>query len=451
MGKDAFSASSQAVPNAPNDGALSPGVPRGEAPWPPEASPHPSPASPPPFPSTTPLHRPVTRFLAERPAARDVLASLGVAAVTDPEFLASAGPFLAMDTLLAMHGLDAGLFAAALAKAAPLKGMVPLFCDGWSAQGAGLRLFLSLPCPLKAPLGLALENLRERLGPDAPWPRIFMDSCGKHTLNDLAAGLTRADEVPDMIVSAGLNGFLSRSFRDRFATGDLLAQLPQAMHPALAAAGLADPRGVCRIYGVNPLVMVAVPSRLDGLPMPRSFDDLLDPAYAGKVGLCGPPETAGDSTLLLDIRLRHGLSAVAALARAMVCDTHPSQIFRPAPGANPPPIGIMPYFFASAAPRQGDVVTIWPESGALASPLFVMVKQATRERLAPLLDCFLGPETAAIAGGALIPPTSPESSPDLPQGATIRFIGWDVLETHDLGPLIAEAGALFAQAYYGKG
>ena len=398
----------------------------------------------------TRLDVPVTRFLADCPAARGLLAGRGVAAVTDAEFLASAAPFLTMRTLLGLAGLEPRIFldALAAAPAGSAAGMTPLFCDGWSAAGPGLRMFLSLPCPLKAPVGLALENLKDRLGPGAPWPRIFMDSCGKHTLNDLAAGLTSPAEVPDLVVSSGLNGFLSRGFRDRFATGDLLAPLSQAMHPSLAGAGLADPRGVCRIYAVNPLVMAVVPSRLGGLPVPRSFDDLLDPAYAGKIGLCGPPETAGDSTLLLYIRLKHGLDAVAALGRAMVCDTHPSQIFRPAPGSNPPSIGVMPYFFAKAAPRQGDVEIIWPEGGALASPLFVMVKSAARASLAPLLDFFLGPEVAAIAAGATLPPTSPGADPDLPGQAGVRFIGWDVLEAHDLGPLIAESGAAFARAYY---
>jgi ABC-type Fe3+ transport system substrate-binding protein len=404
---------------------------------------------------TSDLDLPVSRFCLRHPAGREMLVARGVTAVTDAEFLASAAPFLSMRSLLAMHDLSGRLFLEALSGVAPAHeqppGMTPLFCDGWSAAGTGLRMFLSLPCPLKAPMGIALENLKERLGPAAPWPRIFMDSCGKHTLNDLAAGLRRLGEVPDLIVSAGLNGFLSKSFRDRFATGDLLAQLPRDMHPALAASGLVDPRGVCRIYAVNPLVMVAVPSRLGGLPVPRSFDDLLDPVYAGKIGLCGPPETAGDSTLLLYIRLKHGPEAVAALGRAMVCDTHPAQIFRPAPGSNPPPIGVMPYFFANAAPRQGDVEIIWPEDGALASPLFVMVKQSAQKSLAPLLDFFLGPETAAIAGGALLPPTHPEATPGLPEGAAVRFIGWDTLETHDLGPLIAQSGALFAEAYYGKG
>ncbi|MGE4537281.1 MAG: ABC transporter substrate-binding protein [Desulfovibrio sp.] len=398
----------------------------------------------------TSLDLPVTRFLAHHPAGRDVLAAQGVAAVADAEFLASAAPFLSMRTLLALHGLSGKLFLETLAgqgSAVP-GGMQPLFCDGYSAAGPGLRMFLSLPCPLKAPMGIALENLKERLGPDAPWPRIFMDSCGKHTLNDLASSLTDPAEVPDLIVSSGLNGFLSKSFRDRFAAGDLLSPLPQDMHPALAEAKLADPRGICRIYGVNPLVIVAVRSRLGDLPMPRSFDDLLDPAYVGRIGLCGPPETAGDSTLLLNIRLKHGPDALAALGRAMICDTHPSQIFRPAPGANPPPIGVMPYFFANAAPRQDDVEIIWPDDGGLVSPLFVMVKQTAAKTLAPLVDFFLGPETAAIASGALIPPTSPAASSPLPDGASVRFIGWDVLEEHDLGPLIAASGKLFADAYY---
>ncbi|WP_300155766.1 ABC transporter substrate-binding protein [Solidesulfovibrio sp.] len=394
------------------------------------------------------LDWPVTRFLARHPAARDALAGLGVAAVADAEFLASAAPFLTMATLLSLHGLTPAALDRALAGAGPAAGMVPLFCDGYRADGTGPRMFLSLPCPLKAPMGIALENLKERLGPDFPWPRIFMDSCGKHTLNDLAAGLTTAREVPDLIVSAGLNGFLSKSFRDRFADGGLLARLPQEMHPALARAGLADPRGVCRIYGVNPLVIAVVVSRLGGLPVPRSFDDLLDPAYAGRIGLCGPPETAGDSTLLLDIRLRHGPGAVAALGRAMVCDTHPSQIFRPAPGTNPPPIGVMPSFFATAAPRRDDVRLVWPEEGGLVSPLFVMVKEKALPTLGPLVEFFTGPETAAISAGALIPPTCPDAPSGLPQGAKVGFIGWDVLEANDLGALIAEAGATFAEAYY---
>ena len=79
-----------------------------------------------------------------------------------------------------------------------------------------------------------------------------------------------------------------------------------------------------------------------------------------------------------------------------------------------------------------------------------MVKRTARQRLAPLVDFFLGPETAAIAGGALIPPTQAASATGLPEGASVRFIGWDVLETHDLGPLIAEAGDRFARAYYAK-
>ena len=68
--------------------------------------------------------------------------------------------------------------------------------------------------------------------------------------------------------------------------------------------------------------------------------------------------------------------------------------------------------------------------------------------IAPLLDFFLGPEVAAIAAGATLPPTSPGADPDLPGQAGVRFIGWDVLEANDLGPLIAESGAAFAQAYY---
>ena len=102
------------------------------------------------------LDLPVSRFLVRFPAARDVLAGSGVAAVADAEFLASAAPFLATRTLLALHGLAPARFFDALAATRAMPGLKPLFCDGWSASGPGLRMFLSLPCPLKAPMGIAL-------------------------------------------------------------------------------------------------------------------------------------------------------------------------------------------------------------------------------------------------------------------------------------------------------
>ena len=132
------------------------GIAKGPALCPPEAS-SPSASSVSPA-ALISLRRPVSRFLADHPAAREVLAARGVSAVTDAEFLASAAPFLAMETLLGLHGLDGGQFLEALEAAQPAPGMRPLFCDGWSADGgAGPRMFLSLPCPLKAPMGIALE------------------------------------------------------------------------------------------------------------------------------------------------------------------------------------------------------------------------------------------------------------------------------------------------------
>lgn len=397
------------------------------------------------------LDLPVSRFLAKLPAVRAALREedSGLAdMLADEEFLASAGPFLRMGTLLDMRGLDRDrVLAQAREQAratAGLGGMLPL--EQWAMGGDGPRVFLSLPCPLKVPVMAELERLHAahaRTG-----FRVYLDSCGRHTLNDLADQLRDPDEVPDVVISAGLNSFLSLPFQDRFTRTGLMASIAPPLDGSLAQ--FREPTGAYAVYAVNPLVIVAVKSRLKGRPVPRSWERLLDPAYAGDVGLCGEAESAGDSTALLHYHGRFGPEGVRRFARTVACNTHPSQILRPMPGAKAPALGVMPLFFARSAPRQDDVEIVWPEEGGLVSPLFVLAKAERLEETRPLLDFFLGEPMARVASGAHMPALFPGLPGTLPPEARLSWIGWDVVASRDVGALCREAGRVFLEAYQAK-
>ena len=76
------------------------------------------------MPDAVSLDLPVSRFLADHPASRTVLAELGVAASADAEFMASAAPFLSMGSLLTLNGLSATLFLIGFNLSKQLSGVV---------------------------------------------------------------------------------------------------------------------------------------------------------------------------------------------------------------------------------------------------------------------------------------------------------------------------------------
>lgn len=238
------------------------------------------------------------------------------------------------------------------------------------------------------------------------------------------------EAFPNMLVSAEDGGAFNRRFYERHvATGAFASCQPDALHPAFAAAGLADPKGWIGVFAVAPFVFLIDRQKLNGLPVPRRWSDLLEPDYRGQIVFGGwrPPGESHVRTynvhFLLSMERLFGRGGLEKLLVNIGGFMHSAEMPRRA-GSNRSLGGIyvLPWSLADLCPRRVVTEVVWPEDGALAYPLWLTVKASARQRLSPLIDYFYGDTLARYLDHNHYPATSRAA---LPPDAKLVWLGWD--------------------------
>jgi len=304
-----------------------------------------------------------------------------------------------------------------------------------------LDLLLYAPCPVK----LVLKEAVDAAGPFASHVPMGCTSVDPY---DPLCRESDPDELPAVIASIGFGDFWRRDFVRRFVdAGVFEAVRPEAESPLHAAAGIADPRGACTIYGVTPYLFLVDEARLDGMPAPRTWAELLEPRYRGRITMCGDGDDMADAALLA-VYQDCGLEGVVRLAGQCRGLMHSSSMVKAAGNRREAEaaVFIMPAFFACGTKQPAGVRVVWPEDGAAASPLYFLAKRSEKARVAPLLRA-LTEGFAAIPSAAWFAPLAlrPERSP-LPPEARLRWPGWDFLLNRDVNALRDELGQQFRAA-----
>ncbi|CAH2601723.1 ABC transporter substrate-binding protein [Rhodovastum atsumiense] len=183
-----------------------------------------------------------------------------------------------------------------------------------------------------------------------------------------------ADWLPGLLSDAGLGRFTRPGFTTRWQQAGLYQPRPQpALRPDLAAAGLADPLGVCEVYGAGPWVILADRARLRGRPVPQGWEDLLSPQYRGDIVANGSDgRLAG--VLLFNLFVDFGLDGLQALGANMWGFRGGAQMARNLGSGDPEgaALAILPYFWALNNIHRDRVALVWPREGAYAVPLLLL-------------------------------------------------------------------------------
>lgn len=322
---------------------------------------------------------------------------------------------------------------------------------------AGLNLFALLPCPLKVPLEEAFAEFVAQLPADRRATLSWLIEGNANSQADYAGYADRVsflDELPDIVVTPGFNSFFHRPFVERFIRkGAFVSANRYGGDRQLAPLGVTDPAGDYTMLAMNLLVLVVDHARLGDRPVPRRWEDLLDPVYAKSLAIRGNRDGTFCETLLLTILKDFGPAALERLGGNVAFGWHPSQMVKTAGsrGEEGPAVSAMPLFFARSMGNRENVSVVWPGDGALVSPVTMLVKRSKREALAELVDFLAGPKVAAICAGAFFPAVHPAVDNRLPEGAAFKWIGWEYVKENDLEALIAEANRLFRKGFTGGG
>ena len=107
----------------------------------------------------------------------------------------------------------------------------------------------------------------------------------------------------------------------------------------------------------------------------------------------------------------------------------------------------MPYFFTKMITGKGPMVPIWPEDGAIISPIFLLSKADKEEKVKPLVDFFASKEVGEIlSNNGKFPSTNPQVDNELSEDQKFMWLGWDYINNNDIGSLITKCEKLFNEA-----
>ena len=388
----------------------------------------------------------LSRLIAAFPQTRAVFAAHGLGNLVDEEALAAIGPFLTLETALLSHGVAPDHFLTLLEEAN--KTEAPL--DAPSRLEVGdttpVNLLALMTCGLKVPFARALaafiNDLQHQQGEKIDYS-VVSNLNHEHSYYPYVNHVKGVADLPDIIVSADFNAFFYHNFYQRFiAPGHFIDVMDKAPNRLFGDAGIADPERQYTILCVNPLVIVADLAVVGDRPLPRRWADLLDPIWQRSITLRGN-ENFFCHAVLLPLYKEHGSAAMQALAHNVLDGRHPAQMVKSAGSGRSAALYVMPDFFAHKIPDGKAIQRIWPEDGALASPVTLLVKKERAAALKPITDYLTGEELARVFVDALFPSPHPDVQNHLPAGAGLKWIGWDYIRANDLEQANAAIDAVF--------
>jgi ABC-type Fe3+ transport system substrate-binding protein len=397
----------------------------------------------------------ISELIRRHPETLPVVAANGLELFADEEVRLTFGTAIRLRTALKAAGINSDLFCRLLEEAATPELSPDTGRHETAATPRGLNLLALLPCPLKIPLEAAFTGFLTTLSPEK---RASLSFCIEGNANnqidyaDYADHFESPADMPDIIITPGFNSFFHPRFVQRFIRNGTFASVTTyAGDRQLAAMGITDPDDHYSMLAMNLLVLVVDHSRLRDRPVPRSWKDLLKPDYESAIAIRGNRDGTFCETLLLALHKQFGADGLTSLGKNVAWGWHPSQMVKSMGNGRQegPAISVMPLFFANSRGTREQVSVIWPEDGALVSPVTMLVKADKQEELRELIDFLSGPEVARICAGASFPALHPLVDNRLPDGATFNWIGWEYVKSHDLKELIHSTNSAFVRAFRG--
>ena len=303
-----------------------------------------------------------------------------------------------------------------------------------------------LPCPVRIPL---LERFTTLSNLDKINHNLKAASEGLDWLKEDVKDAKDENDLADIYISAGFDLFfetdLMKKFKDEKVFEDYYTDVPYNSDFENEYLQLKDPSGDYSMLGVVPAVFLVNTKVLGERPMPKTWEDLLDPMFENSVSL---PVSDFDlfNAILIHIHKEFGMGAITKLGKSMIKSMHPAEMVKSdRRNRVRPAISIMPYFFTRMALPGSVMKAVWPEDGAIISPIFMLTKRSKKKELKEVADMFTSVETGEILSHKGLFPSINHNVDNNLSDKTFKWIGWDYINNNDLGKLLTECMNVFEE------
>jgi putative spermidine/putrescine transport system substrate-binding protein len=392
----------------------------------------------------------VKELLALHPETLEVLVANGFDNLKDPKVLAGVGGFLKLERAARTKNYNLDNFLGLLQQRVEEQHQqVDVTMKQTLKEESEITISGLLPCPVRLPLlegfNSFIEQYTKESGVTVSY-KLEAASVGADWMSEHILGITEADQLPDVFVSAGFETFFDPHTIGRFKDQGLFSDLTGGpVNRSFDGIELKDPKGHYGLISVVPAVFMVNHDVLGDLPVPRTWADLLKPEYEQNVAL-----PVGDfdlfNAILLSIHKDFGDEGIKKLGRCMLKSMHPAEMVKNAQRVadEKPLVTIMPYFFTRMAAMVKSLEIVWPEDGAIISPIFMLTKAEKRDKLQPIADFLYSKDVGEIlTNKGLFPALNPAVGNNLPEQHPWKWVGWEYLYSHDVAAQIRYTVALF--------
>jgi ABC-type Fe3+ transport system substrate-binding protein len=374
----------------------------------------------------------------------------GLGSYFKPENLGKIGRFMKLSTLLKSKKIDVLQFIELLNNS--ISTHTTLSSNELRQVQGNLHFVAMLPCGLRNPFKEYFESLVQDNPQDFGSLNYLIEGNVNHELSyyPLLDSIEDINELPDIIMASDVNNFYHRPFMEKFiAKGIFSTFSPYVPNPYLEKAGYNDTKGNFTMFTANMLVIVVDKDKLANRRMPEKWSDLLDTAFKDDIIMRGE-DNFFCNAVMLPFYKDNGFNAIKKLALNIHSGMHPAEMVKLAGSGKEEgrTVYIMPYFFSKRIKKK-NVEIIWPEDGAIASPVFLLIKKDKIDEHKPLLDLLTNINMGNMLQGRFFP----AMHPDVPHRnfpEPVKWLGWDFLYNNDIGRLKEDIREVFMKIWVTK-
>jgi len=326
--------------------------------------------------------------------------------------------------------------------------------------GGDIKIEGVLPCPVRIPL---MENFNQWLEDNKDtYPmginyELKSANMGVDWIRERISEATQ-ESISDLFMSAGFDLFFDEKLMGRLKEQGVFEDISgfEKLNSDFDndKISLKDPKGQYTIMGVVPAVFLVNTEELNGREIPLSWEDLLKEEFEKSISL---PLNDFDlfNALLLSIYKEFGDEGIRKLGRAHMRSMTPAEMVKSNvrnTSSGIPTVTVMPYLFAKMVREDSPLKPIWPKEGAVISPIFLLTKKSSKEKVKPLVDFFLSKEVGQLLStNGKFPSVNPQVENNLDENQTFFWIGWEFINSHkDIGALIRHCMDVFYEESGGK-
>lgn len=256
------------------------------------------------------------------------------------------------------------------------------------------------------------------------------------------------EKCPDILMSAGYEMYFGNSVIGKKIKDNKYMAFDKKLHSLFDNENLSlkDPLGHFNVIGVVPCVILVDKVALGDRPIPKSWSDLLDSKYEGCITI---PLNDLDmfNAVVLNIYNKYGETALKKLAKNVGASLHPSQMANARTQRGAGAISVIPYFFANMSMQRDDIEVIWPEDGAIISPIFLTFKTTSEKKIEKIANFLLGKNFGSLfSKGGNFPSTNYEVDNTLVVGKKFMWTDWEFLNNTDIEKLLEKIEKEFKDA-----